>query len=435
MTFSEAESYLLSLGNEVLAMKLGLENVLKLLAALGDLRNKYLKVQVAGTNGKGSVCAFLDSICREAGIRTGVTTSPHLVSMTERVRIDGSDISEAEFARLATRVRKTSERLVSKGELESAPTYFEQVTAIALLAFAEAKVDLAILETGLGGRLDATTAARAEICAITRIDIDHQKILGETLAEIALEKAAVIRVDSTVVIGQQEADVSGILGGRCETLGVRPYSRDSLRCWFVEWNESTGGTVTISTDDGKYPAVNLGLNGRHQAENAEVALFVASALRDEYGWDIRDEHIVAGLENARHPGRLEYFDRYLLDGAHNIGGAKALVSYLEESVNGSVTFVFGAMRDKDVSRLASILFPTASAIVFTKADNIRSVEPDELAKSVPPGFAGKVQVADRAAEALKVASEITPPGGFIVVTGSLYLVGEARAILLERTQI
>ncbi|HLA96691.1 MAG TPA: hypothetical protein VK612_13295, partial [Pyrinomonadaceae bacterium] len=157
MNFSDSEAYLLSLGNEVEAMKLGLDNIRTLFAALGDPQNSYKKVQVAGTNGKGSVCAFLNSICLQAGIRTGLYTSPHLISITERIRIDGVDIGEGEFARIATRVRETSERLVADGTLETVPTYFEQVTAIALFAFAEAKIELAILETGLGGRFDATT--------------------------------------------------------------------------------------------------------------------------------------------------------------------------------------------------------------------------------------------------------------------------------------
>src|SRR5215204_205962 len=170
MNFQESAEYLLSLGNEVSTMKLGLENIRKLLAALGDRQNNYLKVQVAGTNGKGSVCAFLNSICLEAGIRDGKYTSPHLVSITERVQINGVDISENDFAKYATQVRETSERLVKSGKLESVPTFFEQVTAIALIAFADAGVELAILETGLGGKLDATTAANAQIAAITRID-------------------------------------------------------------------------------------------------------------------------------------------------------------------------------------------------------------------------------------------------------------------------
>jgi len=180
MDFAASTKYLYSLGNEVSAMKLGLENIRTLLDALGKPHEKYLKVQVAGTNGKGSVCAFLNSICLAASVKTGLYTSPHLISITERIKIEGIDISEDEFARHATLVRETAEKLLAKGDLEYRPTFFEQMTAIALVAFAEAKVELAILETGLGGRLDATTAANAENAAIKRIDLDQKEILGKT---------------------------------------------------------------------------------------------------------------------------------------------------------------------------------------------------------------------------------------------------------------
>src|SRR5262245_13016665 len=221
-TFQESVDYLLSLGNEVSAMKLGLENIRRLLAELGNPQNNYPKVQVAGTNGKGSVCAFVNSICLEAGIKTGLYTSPHLVSITERIKINGKDIGEADFARFATQVRETAESLVSQGEIQYTPTFFEQVTAIALLAFSEAKVQLAILETGLGGRLDATTAANAEIAAITRIDYDHQQYLGETLEEIAAEKAAIVHEGSKVVIGEQTPRVLKVLLDRCRDLQIVP---------------------------------------------------------------------------------------------------------------------------------------------------------------------------------------------------------------------
>src|SRR5687768_14098138 len=203
-------------------MKLGLENITALLAALGDPQSKYKKVQVAGTNGKGSVCAFLDSICREAGIRTGLYTSPHLVSITERVKIEGVDIAEDEFARLATHVRDTAEMLVAGAKLSYTPTYFEQVTAIALLAFAERNIELAILETGLGGRYDAVTAANAEIAAITQVDLDHQEYLGETIEEIAAEKAAIIHAGSRVVALHQKPSVERVITGRCREVGVEP---------------------------------------------------------------------------------------------------------------------------------------------------------------------------------------------------------------------
>jgi len=283
VNFREAETYLLSLGNEVEAMKLGLENIRKLLAALGNPETNYLKVQVAGTNGKGSVCAFLDSICREAGIEVGVFTSPHLVSITERVRINGVDISDEEFARIATLVRETSESLVAKCELETVPTYFEQVTAIALVAFAEAKVNLAILETGLGGRYDATTAANAEIAAITRIDLDHQEYLGETLKEIAGEKAAIIRPGSGVVVCDQSRIAMKVILGRCADVGVKP----RLTTEFL--GQGFG-----------LPA--LGLEGKHQTENAQVAILLAYTIRDLF--HITDEAGTAGNEEANHPGRL-----------------------------------------------------------------------------------------------------------------------------------
>src|SRR5918993_2296630 len=191
MTFDEAVKYLLSLGHETLAMKLGLRNVELLLAALGSPQDSFPAVQIAGTNGKGSTAAMLDAVCRAAGLRAGLYTSPHLVSVTERVRVGGRDITRDEFARHATRVRAAAEEV--ERESGALPTFFEQVTCVALSAFAEAGVGLAILETGLGGRLDATTAAGARFVAVTPVALDHQEYLGDTLAEIAAEKAAIIR--------------------------------------------------------------------------------------------------------------------------------------------------------------------------------------------------------------------------------------------------
>src|SRR6266566_5195471 len=185
MHFDGALSYLLSLGHETLTVKLGLVNTETLLAALGNPHKQFPAVQIAGTNGKGSTAVMLDSICREAAIRTGLFTSPHLISITERISVNGEQVSEADFARFTARVKDNAEELVKHGQLETLPTFFEQVTAIALLAFREAKVDLAILETGLGGRLDSTTAANAGIVAITQIAFDHEEYLGNTLAEIA----------------------------------------------------------------------------------------------------------------------------------------------------------------------------------------------------------------------------------------------------------
>jgi dihydrofolate synthase/folylpolyglutamate synthase len=431
VNFIESEKYLLSLGNEVSAMKLGLENIEKLLAALGNPEKNYIKVQVAGTNGKGSVCAFLNSICLQAGIKTGMYTSPHLVSITERVQINGVDIGEDEFARLATHVRETAERLLTDGVLEYRPTFFEQVTAVALVAFAEAKVELAILETGLGGRLDATTAANAEIAAITRIDYDHQNYLGDTIEEIAAEKAAIISEETRgVVIGAQSRNVMAILRKRCSEFGIEPIN-DEYEPWGVLPAEGDNVHVILSLI--RWPPIRLGLKGRHQIENAQTAVQIAKALLyqsvfSDFGEDL-EIRIVEGLENARHPGRLEYIgDHYLLDGAHNVGGAKALADFLDEFEARPVTIIYGTMQDKDVGEIAKILFPKAANLILTTPDNSRAMPADELLK-----FAGErdVHISETTSAAIDLANGLVGDG-IILVTGSLYLVGEIKGIINKK---
>lgn len=410
MTFDESVDYLLSLGNEVEAMKLGLENIRALLDELGDPQTRYLKVQVAGTNGKGSVCAFLDSICREANIRTGLYTSPHLVSITERIRVDGENISEDEFARLATRVRATAETMLADRRLAYRPTFFEQVTAIALVAFAEAKVDLAILETGLGGRLDATTAANAEIAAITRIDLDHQQYLGDTIEEIAAEKAAIIGQHSrSVVIGEQQPVAMDVIAER-----VKITSIDDRQVRY--------------TADAESNFAALGLRGKHQVENAKVAALIADALRQYFA--ITDDNISTGVANAKHPGRLEYIGNFLLDGAHNPAGARALAEFIDEFERRPITLIFGAMNDKNVAEMLAILVPLAERIVFTQPANPRALTADELVKLLPRSIdLDRVTTSDDVKHAIDIARSSGSPNNVVLLTGSLYLVGEAKQIL------
>ncbi len=431
MTFEESLHYLLSLGNEVSTMKLGLENIQKLLTALENPHQNYLKVQVAGTNGKGSVCAFLDAICISAGIRTGLYTSPHLLSITERIKIGGREISEVDFAVHSTKVRQTAERLLATGDLESTPTFFEQVSAIALNVFAEEKVELAILETGLGGRFDATTAANAEIAVITRIDLDHQEYLGETLAEIAAEKAAIIRPDSTVIVGSQKTEVERVIRGRCRELGIEPHlatTKIVTKKYDYDPSYPFQGS-SFRTERGNYPNIILGLLGKHQEENASTAIAIVEMLR-ELGFKMSDEEVWAGLESAQHRGRLEYIDNFLFDGAHNIGGAKALREYLDEFVTQSIIMIFGAMRDKDLAQMSDVLFPKADRLILTTADNSRAMAATELLDFIPAGIDRKnVFLAGNVEDALKKACELSSDDGLICVTGSLYLVGEAQKIL------
>jgi len=431
MNFDESVKYLYGLGNEVLAMKLGLENIGKLLAALGNPQKKYLKVQIAGTNGKGSTVAFLESICLQAGIKTGATTSPHLVSVTERVRINGREISKQDFARHASLVRETSEKLVGAGELETVPTYFEQVTAIALNAFAESAVELAILETGLGGRFDATTAARAEIVAITPIDFDHQRILGETLEKIAAEKAAIIRDDKQrVIISSQKADAVSVIVQRCKEVGATPVTY--CRHFFEDKPE-----ISFETKKAFYPHVRLSLPGKHQVENAKTAILLAESLI-ESGFKILRENIIAGLESTVHKGRLEYIDGILFDGAHNIAGAKALREYLIEFHEfDKILLIFGAMKDKEVDEIAKILFPLAEDIILTVTENLRAMTIEELKPTALKYLSkDKILSVPDVAGAIESARQIlsgypATKRSLILMTGSLYLVGEAQKILRE----
>ncbi|MGB7207735.1 MAG: folylpolyglutamate synthase/dihydrofolate synthase family protein [Pyrinomonadaceae bacterium] len=436
MDFATASEYLLSLGNEVSAMKLGLENIRTLLTAFGNPQNKYLKVQVAGTNGKGSVCAFLDSICVHAGIKTGLYTSPHLMSITERIKIDGKDISDADFAKHATHVRETVENLLAKDELAYRPTFFEQVTAIALVAFAEAKVELSILETGLGGRLDATTAANAEIVAITRIDLDHQEYLGETIEEIAAEKAAIIREGSKVVIAEQKEEARRVIRGRCFELGVEPNiaTTDVVTKKYDDEPTYPIRSTTFKTAKSNYPRVVLGLLGKHQEENAAAAIAVAEELR-AFGFEISDDEICMGLETARHRGRLEFDDGFLFDGAHNAAGAKALRYYLDEFVRQPITMIFGSMKGKDIAEIGNLLFPKAETLILTIPNNSRAMTATELTGSIPIEFnRDRLILTDSVEEALTRAEKVSNHS-LILITGSLYLVGEAQKILKTRSQI
>lgn len=430
--FDEALSYLLSLGHETLAIKLGLTNTELLLAALGDPQKSFPSAQLAGTNGKGSAAVMLEAVARAAGTRTGLYTSPHLVSITERVRVDGREISREEFARLTTRVRAAAEGLLAEGTLPALPTFFEHVTAVALAAFHGARVELAILETGLGGRLDATTPAGAGVVAITPVALDHQEYLGETLAQIASEKAAIIRPGVEAVVAPQAAEALGVILRRCADCGVTP--RMAAGAFEVSGADETGRLrVTFETAEDRYENVRLGLRGRHQIVNAQVSIALAETLRAR-GFPLTRAAVIEGLETAEHAGRLELRrcggNDFLFDGAHNAAGARALRDFLDEFVHPPVTLVFGAMRDKDLDEIAAALFPAARQLILTRPSNPRAAAPEALARLVPRDFdSSRITLAPTAAEAVRAARERAQPAGVICVTGSLYLVGEVQSIL------
>jgi dihydrofolate synthase/folylpolyglutamate synthase len=433
MHFDEAVNYLLSLGHETLAIKLGLANIEQLLAALQSPEHSYPAVQIAGTNGKGSTAAMLESICRASGVSAGLYTSPHLVSITERIRLAGRDISREDFARLTAQVRAVSLELqTATGAL---PTFFEQVTAIALVAFREAGVSLAILETGLGGRLDATTAAHARTLAITPIALDHQEYLGHTLREIAAEKAAIIREGTTLVVAAPQPDeAQAVILARCRERGVAP--RFATRDINVLGADAEGRLrVTFKTGSDSYEAVRLSLRGRHQATNAAVAIALAEVLRDEHSFPFTRAAIIEGLETAVHPGRLEWQTGnpgLLFDGAHNPAGARALRDYLDEFVRVPLTLVFGAMRDKELDEIAATLFPLAHKLILTRPTNPRAAALDALQRLAAAYSVDSSPIfKESPAEALREAVDSTPPGGIVCITGSLYLVGEVKTLIAQ----
>jgi dihydrofolate synthase / folylpolyglutamate synthase len=447
MSFDQALAYLLSLGHETLTIKLGLTNTEILLDALGNPQQEFPAVQIAGTNGKGSVAVMLESICRLAGIRMGLFTSPHLVSITERISIDGQPISEEDFARFTSQVKETAAALVQVGRLQTLPTFFEHVTAIALLAFRAAKIELAILETGLGGRLDSTTAARADIVAITPVAMDHEEYLGHSLAEIAAEKAAIIRSGVTAIIGPQGEPAMKVIVSQCVRAGVKPRLISSPLTWSTPmpahsseaWRDGPSEAtadgrciVTFETDLEVYENLNLGLRGRHQPANALTALALAEALR-ERGFAISRQAIIDGITSARHPGRLELWEgppRILFDGAHNPAAAGALRAYLDEFVKEPIVMIFGAMKDKALDEMGAALFPKADVLILTQLDNPRAASLDLLMAAVPDSIDdGVVQRASSPFEAVRLARDLAPAKGLVCVTGSLYLVGAVQEIL------
>ncbi|HEY0429360.1 MAG TPA: folylpolyglutamate synthase/dihydrofolate synthase family protein [Pyrinomonadaceae bacterium] len=429
MNFAESLQYLYNLGFELSVKKFGLENSQKLLETLNHPEQNFLKVQVAGTNGKGSVCAFLHSICIAAGIKTGLNTSPHLVSVNERIKIDKREITEKDFARQVTKIKEISEKALEKGELNALPTFFEHITAIALSYFAEEKAGIVILETGLGGRFDATTAANAEIVAITPIDYDHTKTLGETLTDIASEKSAIIRKDTRVVLARQKQEAQNVISKVCSDLRVTPQTTD-FAAEIVETKDFGKYVVDFETEKARYENVCLNLRGLHQIENAKTAVRLAEALQENF--EISVENIVEGLQRAVHKGRLEFYKNILFDGAHNASGARALRAYLDEFIKKPVTMIFGAMRDKNLSEIGGLLFPKADVLIFAAPDNPRASETSELINFLPENFDRKnVFEAESVEDALKKALEISPSENLICVTGSLYLVGEAQKVLIN----
>jgi dihydrofolate synthase / folylpolyglutamate synthase len=416
VNYPDSVRFLYALGNEIKTTKFGLDRIRAALAALGNPERAFRSIHVAGTNGKGSTAAMIESGLRAAGIRTGLYTSPHLVEPTERVRIEMQPVSAPQFASAFDRVHGVAEDLLASGVIDFHPTYFETVTAMAFVLFRELHVESAVIEVGLGGRLDATNVITPELCVITPIDFDHEQYLGNTIEAIAREKAGILKLGIPAVFARQHASAEAVLEDTAAGLHA-PYRRAAdARVSDLEM-DARGSRFMLD----RLPVV-CPLAGEHQIENAVTA---ALAL-GEFG--ISPD----GIANTVWPGRLEKVSdkpEIILDGAHNPAGARALAAYIERFYRGRrVWMIFGTMRDKAVDEVASILFPLASEIIATAPKFPRALHPETL-RTVWSG--GNLRTASTLENALSVAAAEANPQDAVFITGSLFLVGEARALLVK----
>jgi dihydrofolate synthase/folylpolyglutamate synthase len=410
-SLDEAVRFLYSLGNEVKTIKLGLERISTLLAALGHPERQVPVIHVAGTNGKGSVCAMIESGLREAGFRTGLYTSPHLVSPTERLRVNGIPVTDAEFLTAFAAVHRCANRLLDEGAIDAHPTYFETVTAMGFWHFAQASVERLVLEVGLGGRLDATNVVDPLLSVITPIDYDHQQYLGGTLLEIAREKAGIIKPGRPVVLAPQPEEALPAFAGDIEAVNSWSLSGLELR---------HDGCRSSASKQDQYLTIDCPLPGPHQVTNSLTA---AVAL---YQLGVPPAVIARGISQVRWAGRLEIVRQSpltYLDGAHNPGAAAKLREFIETHFqHRTVWIVFGVMRDKDVARITAELFPLAHRLILTRAGQDRALEPEAIAAIAPHPNATITQSVPEALALLQTA----PADSVIFLTGSLFVVGEAR---------
>jgi len=444
MNYENAVRYLLSLGRELAAptqaaaAKFNLENITVLVERLGRPDRAYPVVHIAGTNGKGSTAAFLESILRVAGFRAGLNTSPHLERINERFRVNGEEISDELFATTFTRIHSVIEELLAEGKLRAHPTYFECVTALAFEVFARERVDFAVIEVGLGGRLDATNIVCPVATVITRIDFDHENFLGHSVKEIAGEKAGIFKCQVPAVIAPQLPEARDVLLNQARELACPLV--ETGKAFRIEREEVEDGrvraTVREMTTD---RAIQLAprLRGRFQLQNALNAVAVALILQGR-NYRVGDEDIARGISEAEWPGRIERLqtrpDVYL-DGAHNPGAARELARFVEENFHRRrVYIIFGAMRDKAVDEVTGMLFPLASEVIFTEPQTPRAVSATELAE-MAGHHAAHYSVIAEAEQAMDEVLAKAQPEDAIFITGSLYLVGQVRQAWKQRRKV
>ena len=400
-------------GLQKFGVKLGLDPMRAMLARLGDPQRRLRAIHVAGTNGKGSVSAMLDAMLGSAGVRTGLYTSPHLVRPNERVRIAGRDLGDRELTARIERMRARIAGWLADGTLEAHPSFFEVMTAIAFESFADAGVEAAVVEVGLGGRLDATNVLDADVAVIVTVDLDHTRVLGDSLEAIAAEKAGIVKAGRPVVVGALAEPALRVVRATAE----------ELRAPLIE-------APRVAR---RHVGVRLALEGAHQSDNAHVACVAAETFARATGIGLGEDAIARGLANARWPGRLQRIPGrppIVLDGAHNPAGARALGQWLASRAAAAPArvLVFGVSADKDLAGLLEPLAPWIGCLVVTRAAVDRAMDPEAIVAFARGRFA-QIHRAEPAEAALQLARELAGDDGEVLVAGSLYLVGELLAHL------
>lgn len=444
MNYDAAVRYLLTLGRELAAptqaaaAKFDLENIAILAERLGRPDRAYPSAHIAGTNGKGSTAAFLESILRRAGFRTGLYTSPHLERINERMRINGEEIGDESFAAIFTRLQALIEELLAARKLRAHPTYFECVTAMAFECFARERVEFGVFEVGLGGRLDATNILSPAVTVITRIDFDHENFLGHSLKEIASEKAGILKPEVPVIVAEQRPEAREVILARADQLNC-PVIETSRAFQIARESSQDGFFCARVTELSSGESFDLApsLPGRFQLQNALSALTAARYLAKR-GFRISASDITEGISKTVWPGRLEKLqsspDVYL-DGAHNPGAARELARFLEENfAHRKIWMVYGALRDKAVDEVAGQLFPHAAEVIFTEPRTSRAISAPRLAE-IASHHASSFAVISSAEQALDQALAKAAPNNAIFITGSLYLVGQLRHYWKQREQV
>jgi len=429
VTYPDALQYLYGL--QRLGIKLGLENIRRLLRTLGYPERAFRTVHVGGTNGKGSTAALLAAILRAAGLRVGLYTSPHLLDFTERIQVNGEPIGADAVADLTAEVGAAVEAAFASApdDLPSHPTFFEVTTALAFLYFARAGADWAVVEVGLGGRYDATNVLAPDLTVITNVAVEHQDLLGDSLEAIAAEKAGIVKPGIPLVTAATEPAL-GILHRACGERGAPLLHVPAAYAWRREASLPDGQVFSLRGPGTDRRTLQIGLLGRHQLENAATAVAAAERLR-EGGLALPESAVREGLAAARWPGRLQVVGerpRLLVDSAHNPAACRAVRDFLEEEIPGRRLLVFGALKDKDWGQMLEILLPAFTVAILCRPPSDRAADPTMLLGTAR-GLCRHVEVVPEVPDALAAARALARPEDTILVAGSLFTAGAALAAL------